>query len=161
MNSRYYRRALQAGLIVGTFDITAACIQYYARTGKDPLVVMKYVASGLLGKDAMTGGAGAIIAGTIFHYFIATCWTLLFFWLYARIPALSKSRLISGILYGIFVSLIMQAIVVPLSRVARPPFTVTGSATAALIIVICVGIPLAYLASRAMTHTAFHKIEAA
>lgn len=161
MNSRYYQRALQAGLIVGTFDITAACIQFYAKTGRDPMIVMKYVASGVFGKEAMTGGTGMIMAGLLFHYLIATCWAFLFFRLYAGIPALSKNRPVTGILYGIFVSLIMQGVVVPLSRVNRPPFTITGSVTAALIIIVCVGIPLAYLASRAMTHTAFNRNAAA
>lgn len=157
MHSRYYQRALWAGLIVGTFDITAACIQFYAKTGRDPLIVMKYVASGVFGKGAMTGGTGMVIAGLLFHYLIATSWAFLFFWLYARFPALSRNRLVTGIFYGIFVSLIMQGLVVPLSRVNRAPFTITGSATAALIIVVCVGIPLAYLASRAMQHSAFSR----
>ena len=155
MNSRYYQRALGAGLIVGTFDITAACVQFYAKTGRDPMIVMKYVASGAFGKEAMTGGMEMIVAGFLFHYLIATCWAFFFFWLYVRMPTLSKNHILTGILYGIFVSLIMQGIVVPLSRANRAPFTVTGSATAALIIIVCVGIPLAYLASRAMKHTAF------
>ena len=155
MNSRYYKQALRAGLIVGTFDITAACIQFFVRTGKNPLIVMKYVASGAFGKEALTGGSGMIVAGLLFHYLIATCWACLFFWLYARVPALSISRLVSGVLYGIFISLIMQGVVVPHSRLNQSPFNLPGSLIAALIIVACIGIPLAYLASRAMTHTAF------
>lgn len=157
MNSRYYQRALTAGLIVGTFDITAACIQFWIKTGKNPLLVMKYVASGVFGKEAMTGGTEIVIAGLLLHYFIATCWAFFFFWLYARIPALSRNKLVTGIAYGTFISLVMQAAVVPLSRVAKPPFTITVSVTAVLIIIACVGIPLAYLASRAMTHSAFHR----
>ena len=157
MNSRYYQRALTAGLIAGTFDITAACVQFWIKTGRAPLVVMKYVASGVFGKEAMTGGAGMVIAGFLFHYFIATCWSFFFFWLYARVPALSKNKLVTGVLYGIFISLVMQGAVVPLSRVARPPFTLTASVTAALIIIACVGIPLVYLASRAMTRSAFYR----
>ena len=44
------------GFIAGTLDITAACIQYYIRTGKGPANVLRYVASGVFGKEAFTGG---------------------------------------------------------------------------------------------------------
>lgn len=52
---------LRSGLLVGTLDITAASVQYYARTGKSPLNVLRFVASGVFGQAALSGGGLRII----------------------------------------------------------------------------------------------------
>lgn len=70
---------IKAGLLAGTLDISAACVQYYMKTGKNPDYVLKYVASGAFGKDAFTGGIVMSMAGLLFHYLIAFSFTLFFF----------------------------------------------------------------------------------
>ena len=62
--------ALKAGLIAGLLDISAAFIQYYSRTGRNPLAVLKFIASGVFGKAALTGGTEMILLGLVFHYII-------------------------------------------------------------------------------------------
>ena len=69
---------LKAGVIVGTLDILAAFIQFYSKTQKNPIVVLNFIASGIFGKEAFTGGNKMAAFGLFFHYVIAFGFTLLF-----------------------------------------------------------------------------------
>jgi hypothetical protein len=66
-----FSKILKAGLIVGTLDILAAFIQYAIKTGKNPTVVLKFIASGVFGKEAFNGGTMMNVYGLIFHFVIA------------------------------------------------------------------------------------------
>ena len=67
------------GLVAGTLDGLAAIINFIMQGGKKPEVIFKYIASGVIGKDALTGGNGIILLGVLLHYLIAFSWTILFF----------------------------------------------------------------------------------
>ena len=54
MSNIFSGRAIKAGFIAGTLDITAACIQTYIKVGKGSDAVLKYLASAVFGKDAYT-----------------------------------------------------------------------------------------------------------
>jgi hypothetical protein len=138
---------LLAGIIVGTLDITAAMLQFFIKTGKDSFIVPKFIASGVFGSTAMKGGADTIAWGFLFHYMIAMSFTVFFFWLCSRRPALLQNRLLTGIGYGIFTWAVMRFVVVPLSFTANQPSTLSGTFIAILILVVCIGIPLAYMAA--------------
>ncbi len=142
---------LKAGLLVGTLDISAACLYYFIKTGNGPANVLKFVASGVFGKDAFTGGNGMMAAGLLLHYGIAFAFTLFFFWLFPRVKRLSKNKILTGIGYGIFTWLVMNLIVVPLSNTAPRPFNAGNAILNAVILVICIGLPLSFRA------TAFYK----
>lgn len=90
------------------------------------------------------------LAGIFFHYVIATGWTVLFFMLYPRVAILSKSKVVTGVFYGIFVWLMMNLIVVPLSNVPiRPgPREVSDVVTGMLVLIVCVGLPISFMISR-------------
>ncbi|HEU4903274.1 MAG TPA: hypothetical protein VFT06_10790, partial [Flavisolibacter sp.] len=62
--SRTFSHIIRAGLMVGTFDILAAFLYYYIRTGNSSVFnVLKFVASGFFGKAALQGGGLVIVAG--------------------------------------------------------------------------------------------------
>jgi hypothetical protein len=145
MNKLITPKVLLAGIIVGTLDITAAMLQFFIKTGKDPLTVLKFVASGVFGTAAMKGGADMIAWGFLFHYFIAMSFTIFFFWLCSKFPSLLNHRLITGIGYGMFAWSFMRFIVLPLSLTNKQPFNLTAALIAAAIIVVCIGIPLAFM----------------
>jgi hypothetical protein len=63
-------KLIKAGLIVGTLDILAAFIQFFIQTKGNPLIILKYIASGLLGKEAYSGGDTVILLGLILHYLL-------------------------------------------------------------------------------------------
>lgn len=140
-------RIIKAGLIVGTLDILSAFTYYFIMSGKsNVLIVLKYVASGFFGVRALTGGADMMLAGLLFHYFIAFTFTIVFFLIYPRIPALIKAPLLTGIVYGLIIWAIMNLIVVPQSNVNHRPFNLNNAIINALILIVMIGIPLSYMA---------------
>ncbi len=141
-------KILAAGLLVGTLDISAACLQYYIKTGKSPENVLRFVASGVFGKDAFTGGAFMSVYGLLFHFLIALGFTAFFFSIYKKLKFLSFNVVLTAILYGVFTWTIMNKIVLPLSNCPGIPFTWRGAAIAAGILCVCIGLPLAIVAKK-------------
>jgi hypothetical protein len=138
---------LTAGLLVGTLDIAAASIQRLQAGGKLTRLC-QYIASGAFGKEAFNGGTPMVVAGLLFHYVIAFSFTVFFFLLYPRIPLLAKHRVLTGLVYGVFTWAITTRIVVPLSAIGPRPFNLSASVIAASILVVCIGLPLSFLAHR-------------
>ncbi len=147
MKSFLSARVIKAGLIVGTLDILAAFIHYLIKTGQNPVVILKFIASGVFGKEAFTAGNIMFFWGLIFHFVIAFSFTLFFFWIFPKIPALSKNRILTGIIYGIFIWVVMQLLVVPLSRTPKQPFNFTNAVINVIILIVCIGIPLSFMAN--------------
>ena len=140
------------GLVVGTLDGLAAVIMYSIQTGKDPLNVFRFIASGVFGAAAFSGGVPMALWGIIFHYIIAFGWTILFFWLAGRFSFLRNNWIISGTIYGIFVWLMMNLVVVPLSLVPMKssPKEWLAILKGAFILIVCVGLPVSYSARRCL-----------
>lgn len=139
------KKIVTAGLIAGTLDITAACIQFYLRTGKGPESVLRFVASGLFGSKAFGGSNIYIWAGLAIHFCIAITFAFVFYFLANKIAAMRANRLVTGILYGIAVWAVMNFAVLPLTQAPPLKQTVSGSLQAAGILIVCIGIPLAFL----------------
>ena len=134
------------GFIAGSLDITAASIQYYIRTGNGPANVLRYVASGVFGKEAFTGGVPMAAWGLLFHYVIAFAFTLFFFWIYPKINLQSKNKIITGLVYGAFVWAVMNLVVIRLSNIPPPPpFDFSKVSIAMLILMFCIGLPISLL----------------
>jgi hypothetical protein len=150
MNHIFSAKTIKAGLLVGTLDIIAACIQFYVKTGKGPEPVLRYVASGAFGQEAFAGGNSMIFLGLFFHYFIAMSFTFFFFWLAKTFPVILKAKLLTAVLYGIFMWVVTQLVVVPLSKIPIRSVTVTGALIAISILVVCIGIPLTLFAGKQM-----------
>ena len=117
----FFQSVLKSGLIVALLDGTAACVNAYLQRKVGPLAVFRYVASGAFGRDALTGGWDMVLWGLFFHFFVATAWTFLFYLLFTRVKVLQLNKIYVGIVYGVFVWLGMNFIVLPLSNV--PPLT--------------------------------------
>lgn len=151
---------LLAWLLVGTLDILSAFVDYYISTGDNPLFILKYVASGALGEAAFAGGAGTMLLGLLFHYLFAFFFTVLFFWLYPRIGFLSRNKILTGIGYGIFVWIIMNLIVVQLSRAPHAPIKDMKAEKilkSALILIAMIGLPLSFIANKYFSNNSTRK----
>lgn len=138
-----WRGVLISGLIVGTADILCACINASIQRGTKPGLVLEYIASGALGAKAFGGGLGMQLAGLLFHFIIAYALTIVFFLLR---PA-SAMKIFTGIVYGCFAWVITNLLIVPLSEIPLPkrPFDPWQAALNAGILILAIGIPLAYL----------------
>jgi hypothetical protein len=142
------REALKAGLVVGSLDIGAAFLQYYLKTGRNPLGILPFIASGVFGKKAFTGGTEMMVLGLLFHYLIATTWAFIFYYMIIRLPLFRRSWIATGIIYGLLVWCVMNLVVVPLSNTPSRTFTLSGTLIGMGILVCCIGLPLAFMALR-------------
>jgi hypothetical protein len=141
-------KILQAGLIAGTLDILSAFIYYYIKTGKTNfLVIFKFIASGIFGKAAGEGGTDMILAGFILHYAIAFTFTIFFFWIYPKLNLQSKNKILTVVVYGLFVWAVMNLIVVPLSNTVHRPMKLEGALINMGILIVCIGLPLSFMAN--------------
>ncbi|GAB3861531.1 hypothetical protein GCM10028822_41150 [Hymenobacter terrigena] len=140
--------ALVTGLLAGTLDITAACTQYVLTTHKSPVGVLYFVASGLVGRAAFAGGPGMAVLGLVAHYCIAVAFAVFLYWLSPRLPVLLRYPVLAGLGYGLVVWLIMNLVVLPSSRVAVPPLKPEPAAIGLVILMLCIGLPIALRAAR-------------
>jgi hypothetical protein len=134
--------------IAGTLDIAAAVINYLLGGGKTPVKIFQFIASGIFGKKAFSDGLWMPVLGFIFHYLIAFAWTFLFFMLYGPIRTQLKNAIATGLVYGLFIWLIMNQVVLPLSATPKMPFNIVQAVISALILMFMVGLPVSILADK-------------
>ena len=145
---------IRTGVLAGTLDAVGASTHFFLRTGKSPAAVWRYVASALLGPTATTGGSVTVLTGVAMHYAIAFGWTALFFIAASRSGALRGNPWIVGPCYGLIVWLMMTRVIVPMTLIGPPAtFNAVQAVIGALIIVLCVGTPIALGAARTFAHT--------
>lgn len=148
--SSAWKAILWGGVIAGALDLSGACIAAGLRAGVTPLRVMQSVASGLLGSAAYTGGAKTAALGVVLHFLIATTWTVVFYAASRKLRFLLGQPVLWGLVYGVIVWVFMNFVVLPLSKFppARTPPTLTGRAISLLIIMFCIGLPIALIVRR-------------
>jgi len=131
------RPILAGGLVAGSLDLTSAFITY-------GVGVPRVIAGGLLGRQALQGGAGMWILGVILHYFIAFLATTIYCLTSLQLDFLRRHFVVSGLYYGIGVYLVMNLIVLPLSGLhAAGPFKLYGLLQGLLVHMFLIGLPIA------------------
>ncbi|MCQ6957584.1 hypothetical protein [Mucilaginibacter aquariorum] len=135
---------LLASLIAGTLDGLAAV---FILAKGQAAMAFKYIASAVYGKQAFAGGSEMIWAGVAFHYLIAAIFTTLFFILYDLIPVIRKRAVLVAIIYGIFVWVVMNLLVLPLTQVTNT-ITLTGAIKNMLILIVCIALPIVLMRYR-------------
>ena len=134
-----------ATLLVGTLDISDAFI-FYGLRGISPTRILQGIASGVLGRAAFGTGDRSALLGLFFHFFIAFSATTVFLIASRKLP-LARHPWLYGSLFGVALYIVMNYIVLPLSRIGlrpTPPLVPLINGVAAL--VFCIGIPLAFIA---------------
>ncbi|HQQ96649.1 MAG TPA: hypothetical protein PLX35_05270 [Cyclobacteriaceae bacterium] len=140
---------LKSGIIVGVLDAVAAIIHAHFFNGSTPDAVFRYVATGLFGRPALSGGLPTAFAGLALHFTVAISWTALFYVLYPKLKFLSSSMILSGMMYGLFIWMMMNFIVVPLSSVPAGPFRIRAATFVMIgIHLFVIGVPISWLTSR-------------
>jgi hypothetical protein len=137
--------------IAGTLDIIAAHLHIWAASGSFPTRLFKSIAGGAFGRErAMQGGAGMILLGVFFHYFISFSFTFLFFVIYPRLSLLRKNVLATGLVYALFVWFTMNVIVLPLSALhsSAPNFANKHTYIGIAVLIAIFGVPIAMGAAR-------------
>lgn len=135
---------LLGGLIAGTVDIGAASLI----NGLNPMFIAQFIAGGLLGKAALTGGAQTAALGVGLQWAMSIVIAAIYVFASTRVRALRQQWALWGILYGIPVYFTMTYVVVPLSawhRVAKFSLVPFAENMAAMMVF---GLIVAYFASR-------------
>jgi len=135
-------------LLAGSLDALAAIIQFTLAGNHQPARIFRYIASGLFGRKALSGGTPMVVWGVLFHYCFAFLFTLTFFLLYPHVRSLSAHPFLAGILYGLTVWIVMNLLVVPLSQIGARPLRLWPSVIGAGILVVAIGLPISLLAKR-------------
>jgi hypothetical protein len=139
-----------SALTAGVLDIVYAFVFAYFRSGTPPSRILQAVASGALGRDAYAGGTATAAIGLGFHFLTAFIITAVFFFAAARMPALTRRPVMTGAIYGIGVYLVMNFVVIPLSRIGSRPMPATIAVVLGVLVhMFLVGVPIASGARRA------------
>lgn len=126
------------GLIAGTLDLTQACILF----GWD---IPLSIAGGLLGRQAVHGGAGTYVLGVLLHYFIACSAAATYYAASRKFRFLTEYPLICGLFFGAAVEDVMSLIVLPLSALhAKGPYELHDLILGLAVHMVVVGLPIAY-----------------
>ncbi len=130
------------GLVAGTLDLTQACILF----GWDiPLAI----AAGLLGRQALHGGAGTYVLGILLHFFIACSVAAVYYAASRRLPFLKEYPLVCGLFFGAAVEEVMNLVVLPLSALhSRGPYELRDLILGLVVHMVVIGLPISYSVRR-------------
>lgn len=145
-----------SGLIAGTLDMLAAITVYAFILQKTTAIkILQSIASGIFKKDAYSGGSQMALYGLLLHYFITLTFAWFYFTIYPYFTFIKKNTLVSGILYGIFVWIIMNLVVLPTVFPVLPEKHLDFPLILSILILIfCIGIPIAFITRK---HYSFHR----
>lgn len=109
---------LAGGMAAGTVDFIVATAAQVGR-GRAPLDGWRFVASGLVGKAALSEAWWTGPTGIVVHFGLTTIMAGLFVLAARRSPMLLKSLWLSGLAYGALLFVAMNYVIVPHSAVPR------------------------------------------
>jgi len=138
---------LLGGLIAGTIDIGAAALINFAI----PLLILHFIAGGLLGKAALAGGAAVELLGLALQWamslMIAAVYVVACGWL----PILRRHWIGGGLAYGVGIFFVMNYVVVPLSAWARWPHFTAARLSENMLAMLLFGLMVAFFAQGSET----------
>ena len=144
MRNRFWFAVLCGGLVAGTLDIGMAALL----SAVSPLVVLLFIASGILGKAAYHAGLAGVALGLGLQWIMSLVIAALYALGSRRVTLLNSSWALGGILYGFAIFFVMSYVVVPLSAaVPKPAFTLQTFA-GDLLAMIVFGLIIAFFAHR-------------
>ena len=130
------------GGIAGTLDLLQACILF----GRD---IPLSIAGGLLGRQAVHGGAGTYVLGVGLHFFIACSAAATYFAASRKLKFLTEYPLICGLFFGAAVQEVMNLVVLPLSALrARGPYELHDLILGLVVHMVVIGLPISYSVRR-------------
>jgi hypothetical protein len=113
--------------------------------------LMQSIAGALLGRAAFRGGRTTVVLGLALHFAVACGWTLAYAALRAGSPRLrqltarTRGAVTAGAIFGVFVWLAMDLLIVPLSRATATPLWSSLFVILLAWHAVGVGIPLALI----------------
>jgi len=144
--NKAWRFVLAGGVVAGTFDIVYACVFWAIKLGVSPQRILQRVASGWLGEASLTGGLATAALGFATHFLIATTMSVTYYVVARRRPALWERPVPYGAAYGLLLYVIMNHIVVPLSRAGASSSDPLWVGMSIAVHMLLIGLPIALFA---------------
>jgi integral membrane sensor domain MASE1 len=138
---------LLGGLLAALLDILDPIVFFYLRNRIAPIRIPQSIASGLLGRAAFSGATHTALIGLALHLGIALAWTTGFVLTARVLPFLTLHPIRSGLLYGAFIYMVMNYLVLPHSKVTPSRPTPGVLINGIFAILVLVGLPIS-LANR-------------
>jgi len=137
---------LLATAVAGTLDITDACVYWAITKGVPPERIFQSIASGLLGKAAYKGGTPTAALGLALHFGIMAVMVAVYALASLRLPILTKRPVVMGLGYGLATYLVMNYVVLPLSRAGpRGAFVLPNFINGLMAHLVLVGLTIAMI----------------
>jgi uncharacterized membrane protein YagU involved in acid resistance len=142
-SERPWTAILVGGFIAGAIDIAFASIEY--QVGPD--VILRFIASGIVGPAASrAGGIGIAALGAICHFFISFAAAAVYVLASRVMPILVRQAILGGLTFGAAMFFIMNWVVVPLSNARSGHFTPLSLAINLIDHMVLFGVPIALCA---------------
>jgi hypothetical protein len=139
-------------LLTGTLDGILSFLLSYPTS---PALSYRYIASGLFGTTAFSANY-MVFWGVLFHYLIASIFSIVFFLLYPNFKRVIKNKYILAFVFGLIIWIISTFAILPLSNVPEikgvPKYPSQLNLIAAIIsftgLSICLGLPISLIANK-------------
>ena len=141
------RAILFATLVVGVLDATDGVV-FLGLHGQNPIQVLQYIASGLLGARSFSGGLASAGLGLVLHFAIALVVSAIYILASRRVAVLRAQWVLLGLVYGAAVWAVMNLVVLPLTGVAPSPITTAAWVNGVMGHALFVGLPSAFFAKK-------------
>jgi hypothetical protein len=116
-----WTQILLGGLLIAFCDFVFALTLWFTWDVAGVIRVFQSIAVGVLGPASYTGGGATALLGAALHLFMATVFVAVYAWASRRRPELLRRPFVYGPAYGVLIYLVMNFVVMPLSRVAAHP----------------------------------------
>jgi len=114
-------QVLLGGLLVALGDFVFATMLWFAWSVPGVIMLFQTIAVGVLGQASYDGGAAAAWLGAGLHLFMATMFVVVYVFAGRRVPNLLQKPFAYGAAYGVVLYVVMNFVVMPLSRVDASP----------------------------------------
>ena len=141
------RAILYATLVVGVLD-AADGVVFRGLQGQNPIQVLQYIASSLLGARSFSGGLASAGLGLVAHFAIALVVATIYILASRRIAVLRTQWVLLGLLYGAAVWAVMNLVLLPLTAVTPSPITTAALVNGVVSHALFVGLPSAFFAKK-------------
>jgi len=141
------RAILYATLVVGVLDATDGVV-FLGLHGQNPIQVLQYIASSLLGPRSFSGGLASAGLGLVLHFAISLVVATIYILASRRVAVLRTQWVLFGPLYGAAVWTVMNLVVLPFTAVLHGPITAAAAVNGVIGHALFVGLPSALFAAK-------------
>ena len=139
------RAILYATLLVGVLDASDGVV-FLGLHGQNPIQVLQYIASSLLGPRSFSDGLASAVLGLVLHFAVALVVAAIYILASRRVAVLRTQWVLFGLLYGAAVWVVMNLVVLPLTAVAHGPIPTAALINGIIGHALFVGLPSAFFA---------------